>query len=116
MRRGHSAGTNERSQRSATRNQQPAETALVTAANRLIRCAYPATSGSSPNTCAISTNSGFPGGCGMPSVYAAAMYSEVSQNCVVGARVRTYRINAPRETQAAIMYGGFTASEGVVTA
>src|SRR5213079_1666352 len=44
------------------------------------------------------------------------MYSEVSQNCVVGARVRTYRINAPRETHAAIKYGGFTAFAGVVTA
>jgi len=38
-RRGHSAGTNDRSQRSATRNQHPAEIALVAAANRLIRCA-----------------------------------------------------------------------------
>jgi len=38
-RRGHSAGTNERSQRSVTRNQHPAEIALVTAANRLIRSA-----------------------------------------------------------------------------
>src|SRR5947209_2004528 len=88
-RRGHSAGTIERSQRSATRNQQPAEMALVTAAKRLMRAAYSFMTGSIPNTCAISTNSGFPGGCGMPSVYAAVMYSEVSQNCVVGAKVRT---------------------------
>jgi hypothetical protein len=28
-----------------------------------------------------------PGGCGIPNTLAAAMYSEVSQNAVVGARV-----------------------------
>ena len=48
----------------------------------------------------------------MPSVYAAAMYSDVSQNCVVGASVATYKINAPTDTQAAIKYGGFTALNG----
>jgi hypothetical protein len=35
------------------------------------------------------TKSGLPGGCGMPRTLAAAMYSEVSQNAVVGARVAT---------------------------
>src|SRR6266702_3544190 len=76
-------------------------TALVTAASRLIRSAYPAASGSSPQAWAMMTNSGLPGGCGMPSTYAAAMYSEVSQNCVVGASVATYRIRAPSATQPA---------------
>jgi hypothetical protein len=42
-----------------------------------------------PHTCASSTNRGFPGGCGMPRTFAAAMYSDVSQNCVVGAIVTT---------------------------
>src|SRR2546422_227207 len=51
-------------------------------------------------------NSGLPGGCGIPSTYAAAMYSDVSQNWVVGARVATYSTSAPRATQPAIRYGG----------
>src|SRR2546428_249462 len=88
-RRGHMAGTHARSKRSPTRNQHPAATALVTAASKLIRIAYPAASGSKPQTCARIVNSGLPGGCGMPSTYAAAMYSEASQNCVVGASVTT---------------------------
>jgi hypothetical protein len=33
------------------------------------------------------TNSGFPGGCGIPMMCAVAMYSLVSQNAVVGASV-----------------------------
>src|SRR5439155_8949530 len=92
--------------RSLTRNQDPAAIALVTAASRLMRMAYPAASGSSPHVWAISTNSGLPGGCGMPSTYAAAMYSDVSQNCVVGASVSTYNTRAPRDTRPAQRYGG----------
>ena len=34
------------------------------------------------------TKNGFPGGCGRPSVYAAAMYSLVSHIAVDGASVR----------------------------
>src|SRR4029077_11795529 len=75
------------SQRSATRNQQVVATALQTAAKRLIRTANEAASGSSANVCARMVNSGFPGGWGIPSTLAAAMYSEVSQNAVVGASV-----------------------------
>src|ERR1043166_8938124 len=75
------------SQRSATRNQRPEARALVTAANRLIRTAYDAASGSRPKVWASRVNSGLPGGWGMPSTRAAAMYSDVSQNAVVGARV-----------------------------
>src|SRR6266853_1026907 len=59
-----------------------------------------------PHVCASSTNSGLPGGCGTPSTYAAAMYSEVSQNCVVGARVAMYRSSAPAATRPAIRYEG----------
>ena len=67
----------------------PAAPALVTAANRLIRTAYDSDSGSSPKTCARITNSGLPGGWGIPSTRAAAMYSDASQNAVVGASVST---------------------------
>src|SRR3989442_7930527 len=105
-RRGRWPGTHARIQRSLTRTQHPAAIALVTAASRLIRMAYPAASGSRPHTWAISTNRGLPGGWGMPSTYAAAMYSEVSQNCVVGASVNTYRTRAPRDTSPAQRYGG----------
>jgi hypothetical protein len=59
----------------------------VTAAKRLIRTAYEAASGSRPKVCARMTKSGLPGGCGIPNTLAAAMYSDVSQNAVVGARV-----------------------------
>src|SRR2546429_4203522 len=105
-RRGRRAGTHSRIRRSLTRNQDPAAIALVTAASRLMRMAYPAASGSSPHVWAISTNSGLPGGCGMPSTYAAAMYSDGSQNCVVGASVRTYNPAAPRTTSPAHSYAG----------
>src|SRR5882672_10097213 len=59
-----------------------------------------------PHTCAISTNSGLPGGCGMPSTLAADMYSDVSQNWVVGATVRAYSANTAAATAAAMPYGG----------
>ncbi len=85
--RGPRAGRMVRSQRSLTRNQKNAPPALVTAAKMLMRRAYSAASGSRPNACAISVKSGLPGGCGMPSTLAAAMYSDVSQNAVVGANV-----------------------------
>src|SRR6267154_3851454 len=38
------------------------------------------------------------------------MYSEVSQNCVVGASVNTYSTRAPRATRPAQRYGGRSAS------
>ena len=100
-RRGSRAGTQPRIQRSPTRNQQPAAIALVVAASRLTRMANPAASGRRPQTCAIIVNSGLPGGCGIPSTYAAAMYSDVSQNWVVGASVATYMARATNVTQAA---------------
>src|SRR5512142_705447 len=88
-RRGVRTGTMGRRNRSPTRNQHAAATALVTAANRLMRIAYPATNGIIPQTWASIVNNGLPGGCGMPRTLAAAMYSEVSQNWVVGASVAT---------------------------
>src|SRR5256712_14052187 len=100
-RRGSRAGTHARIQRSLTRNQHPAAIALVTPASRLIRIAYPAASGNKPQAWAMSTDSGLPGGCGMPGTYAAAMYSDVSQNCVVGASVDTYSTRAPTATRPA---------------
>ena len=80
-------GTMLRSHRSAIRNQRAAETALPKAAKRLIRMAYSLASGSNPQAWAMMTKSGLPGGWGIPSTRAAAMYSEVSQNAVVGASV-----------------------------
>ena len=53
----------------------------------LILTAYDDESGSSPKVCAVMVKNGLPGGWGMPSTLAAAMYSEVSQNAVVGASV-----------------------------
>src|SRR2546430_12018918 len=70
------AGTQLRIHRSPTRNQHPAAIALVTAASRLIRSAYAAATGRSPQVWAISVNSGFPGGGGMPSTDAGARYSD----------------------------------------
>src|SRR5215217_5003275 len=58
----HRFGTISRSQRSATRNQSPAAAALVNAAKMLMRTAYEAASGRSPNVCARITNNGLPGG------------------------------------------------------
>src|SRR3990170_3387620 len=66
-----------------------------------------------PQTLAISTKSGLPGGCGMPSTLAAAMYSEVSQNCVVGAMVTTYSARMPANAPAAARYGGCTRPDAV---
>ncbi len=75
--------------RSATRNQSPAASALVSAASRLTRIATEGAIGSSANTRAISTNSGFPGGWGSPSTCATVMYSLVSHSAVVGPSVAT---------------------------
>src|SRR5689334_16799959 len=73
--------------RSATRNQNAAEAALVLAASRLIRCATVGAMGSKVKTRPRSTKNGLPGGWGKPRVYAAAMYSLVSHMAVVGASV-----------------------------
>src|SRR5690606_10905198 len=54
----------------------------------------------------MTVNSGFPGGWGMPSTYAAAMYSEVSRNAVVGARVARYTRETTIPVPAAQRYGG----------
>jgi hypothetical protein len=45
--------------------------------------------GSSEKNFPISTKNGFPGGCGIPRMYAAAMYSLVSHMAVDGASVTT---------------------------
>ncbi len=70
------------------RNQQPAAAALAIAASTLIRDATDAAIGSTENARPTITKSGFPGGCGSPNVYAAAMYSLVSHIAVDGASVR----------------------------
>ena len=71
-----------------TRNQQPAAAALAMAASTLIRDATDGAIGRRENARPTMTNSGFPGGCGNPNVYAAAMYSLVSHMAVEGASVR----------------------------
>jgi hypothetical protein len=92
----HAAST-----RSATRYQRAAEAALHTAARALIRSATdPA--GTSDATRPSSTKSGLPGGCGIPSVYAAVMYSLASHIAVVGASVSAYSANTPHPTIAAL--------------
>ena len=53
----------------------------------LMRAAMLPPMGSSDATRPISTKNGLPGGCGMPSTYAAAMYSLVSHIDVDGASV-----------------------------
>ena len=72
------------STRSVTRNHMPAATALESAARMFTRAAMLGAIGSKVNTRPRSTNIGLPGGCGMPSVYAAAMYSLVSHIAVSG--------------------------------
>ena len=61
--------THRASTRSATRNQTPAAIALQSAASRFTRSATVVSGiGSRAATLPTSTKSGFPGGCGMPSV------------------------------------------------
>jgi hypothetical protein len=45
---------------------------------------------------ARTTNRGFPGGWGIPRMWAVAMYSLVSQKAVVGASVRMYKAATDR--------------------
>jgi hypothetical protein len=59
--------------------------------------------GSIEKTRPIRTKRGFPGGCGIPMMYAAAMYSLVSHIAVEGDRVTRYRsITAADATAAAL--------------
>ena len=63
-------------------------------------------SGMMEKTRPMSTNSGLPGGCGKPRVYAAAMYSLVSHIAVLGASVSAYRTKMPSAVSAAARYDG----------
>src|SRR5438034_72035 len=72
------------STRSVIRNHMPAETALQIAARMLIRIATLDAMGKIEKTRPRMTNSGLPGGWGMPRVYAAAIYSLVSHIAVDG--------------------------------
>jgi hypothetical protein len=73
-----------------TRKKKPVASADVVAARTLMRTATgsPVSSRRRIQTLPTTTKSGFPGGCGIPMMNAVAMYSLVSQNQVVGARVR----------------------------
>src|SRR5688572_22420068 len=61
-----------------TRNHTAAATALEIAASTLMRMATLGAIGRIEKNRPTMTNSGLPGGCGMPKVYAAAMYSLAS--------------------------------------
>src|SRR5262249_32321243 len=87
--RSQGRSSHRRSTCSVTRNQRPAAAALEIAASTLTRAATLGAIGSSENTCPTITKNGFPGGCGSPNVYAAAMYSLVSHIAVDGAIVAT---------------------------
>ncbi len=65
----------------------PALTALESAARRFTRMATFGAIGRIDATRPMSTKNGFPGGCGSPIVYAAAMYSLVSHIAESGERV-----------------------------
>ncbi len=90
-RRNSSSSEKKASTRWMTRNQKAAATAPFAAENRLILTAVGTGNGesSSSHVRASSTNTGLPGGCGIPRMCAVAMYSLVSQNAVVGASVMT---------------------------
>src|SRR5215510_4978312 len=98
-----------RSTFSAMRNHTPAAIALQIAASTLIRAATEFATGSSENTRPIMTKNGFPGGCGRPKVYAAAMYSLVSHMAVDGAIVTRYNTRITNDTIAATPYDGRSA-------
>ena len=85
--RRHRSGNHPTSTRSVVRNHIAAATALHAAAKMLMRMATEPAMGNRDITRPSSTNSGFPGGCGSPRVYAAARYSLVSHIAVLGARV-----------------------------
>ncbi len=67
----------------------PTAAAVHTPEKRFVAVA----NGRNPSRCAhalsSAMNSGVPGGCGMPSVFAAAMNSPASQNVTLGASVAT---------------------------
>ena len=77
--------------RITARNQKTVAAAEAVAASRLMRGAI--SSGTHPvnrsHAFPNMTKNGFPGGCGRPTMWAVAMYSEVSHQAVVGPRVRT---------------------------
>src|SRR5688500_8029259 len=99
----HRCGNQLTSTRSVIRNQAPADIALVTAARMLTRVAISEAIGSSVKTRPSRTKNGLPGGCGMPSVYAAAMYSLVSHIAVDGASVIRYSRKTSAEAIAAAL-------------
>src|SRR5262249_15130962 len=98
------------------RNQQPAAAALEIAASTLIRDPTVGPIGSSETARPTITNSGLPGGCGRPKVYAAAMYSLVSHIAVDGASVRRYSPSTHAATIPAARYGGRSPRESLRSA
>jgi hypothetical protein len=87
------------------RNQKPADTAAHVAASMFTQNAG-LMPGRIENTRPIRTKNGFPGGCGRPTTYAAAMYSLVSHIAVDGPRVMMYRRSTKPAAMAAALYDG----------
>ena len=106
-RRIHFCGSQLTSTRSVIRNQAPAAIALDSAASMLSFTATDAPGiGRCANTLPISTKKGLPGGCGIPSTYAAAMYSLASHIAVLGASVIRYRTKTASVAMPAARYEG----------
>jgi hypothetical protein len=96
------------STRCTTRYQKNIVPAVMKAENRLILTAGVSPNGerSTSHARASTTNSGLPGGWGIPMMCAVAMYSLVSQNAVVGARVTVYSTNSATAAANAHRNGG----------
>jgi hypothetical protein len=92
--------------RSVIRNQAAAESAEQSAASTFTRCATVGAMGRWVKTLPSSTKNGLPGGCGIPSTYAAAMYSLASHIAVDGARVSRYSPNTTAAAMPAARYEG----------
>ena len=73
----------------ANRNRNPAEPALNVAAMRFVFAAVVSPGISMSHTRPSITNTGVPGGCGIPRMWAVAMNSPASQNVTVGASETT---------------------------
>ncbi len=82
----------------------------------LIRWAKFGAIGNTPIVWPRITKNGLPGGCGIPSTYAAAMYSLVSHIAVDGESVIRYKMNTSAAAIAAMPYDGRSSTSGAVPA
>src|SRR5580704_5402448 len=113
VRRFHRSGNQCARTRSVTKNQMPADRALVSAAITLTRWATVGAMGRIANMWPRITKNGLPGGCGMPSTFAAVRYSLVSHIAVLGSSVTTYKTNTAHAAIAAAPYEGRSFDAGL---